>query len=141
MAEPKVIDVTGLVLGRVSSLIAKRLLAGDDIIIINAEKVLVLGGRQNILKSYEAAHARGSVRKGPNFPRSPERIMRRSVRGMLPYHRSTGREAYKHLKAYIGVPDEYATVKAERLEEAAARPSLSEPLTLLEISRHLGAKV
>ncbi len=141
MAEVRVIDVSGLVLGRASTVIAKRLLAGETLAIVNAEKAVVLGKRSVVLSQYRAAEARGSVRKGPHFPRTPERILRRCVRGMLPYKRSTGREAFRRLRTYIGVPEEFTSAKAEVIEVAKPRPALTPPLTLLEISRHLGARV
>ena len=141
MVETKVIDASGLVLGRASTVIAKRLLAGETLAIVNAERAIVLGKCEIVLEQYRAAEARGSVRKGPHFPRTPERILRRSVRGMLPYKRSTGREAYSRLRTYIGVPSEFASVTAESIEVAKPHPALTPPLTLLEISRHLGARV
>ena len=136
-----VIDATGLVLGRASSLIAKRLLSGEHIVVVNAEKAVVVGNRPNVLSYYVAAKARGSVRKGPIYPRMPERIFRRTVRGMLPFKRSTGREAFKHLMTYVGVPEEYKTAQMETLVKARAIPSLMEPMTLHEISKLLGASV
>ena len=141
MAEVKVIDASGIVVGRASSLIAKRHILGESIVIVNAEKAVVLGKRAVVLEQYRAAKARGSVRKGPHYPRTPERMLRRAIRGMLPYKHSKGREAFKRLKTYIGVPEEYSTVKPETLDAAKPRPALMEPLTLLEISQFLGAKV
>jgi large subunit ribosomal protein L13 len=136
-----VIDASGLVLGRASSLIAKRLLSGEHIVVVNAEKAVVVGSRPNVLGYYVAAKARGSVRKGPIYPRMPERIFRRTVRGMLPYKRSTGRDAFKRLMTYIGVPEEFKAKHMETLEKAKAIPSLREPMTLYDISKLLGASV
>jgi large subunit ribosomal protein L13 len=138
---PIVIDATGLILGRASSLIAKRLLSGEHIMVVNAEKALILGSRDVVIKSYTEKVARGSVRKGPHFPRGPDRIFRRTVRGMLPYKRSTGREAYGRLMAYVGVPEDLKGKTPETLDGARAIPALREPMTLLEISRLLGSKV
>jgi large subunit ribosomal protein L13 len=128
------------VVGRASSLIAKRLLNGEHIVIVNAEKAVVVGGRSNVLQEYIAAQARGSVRKGPHFPRLPDRIFRRTVRGMLPYSHSRGREAFTRIMTYVGVPEEFAHLPKETLEGAKARPSLRPPVTLGEISRLLGGK-
>ncbi|EQD45312.1 50S ribosomal protein L13P (rpl13P), partial [mine drainage metagenome] len=79
--DPMVIDASGLVLGRAASLIAKRLLQGQKVIVINAEKSVVTGSRSEVLAHYTAARARGSVRSGPHYPRYPDRIFRRTVRG------------------------------------------------------------
>ncbi len=138
--EVKVIDATGLVLGRASSHIAKRLLQGEHLAVINADSAVVLGDRDTVIHSYADARARGSVRKGPYYPRTPERIFRRTVRGMLPFKRSTGREAFQRLQAYNGVPTDLKGKPAETIEGARATPSLREPITLLELSRLLGVK-
>ncbi len=136
---PKVIDASGLVLGRAASLIAQRLLQGEHVVVVNAEKAVVVGGRESILATYRESRARGSVRKGPFSPRRPDRIFRRTVRGMLPYRHDRGREAFHRVMAYVGVPGEFAALPRETLEPARARPSLRPPLTLGEISRLLGS--
>ena len=63
-----VVDATGLVLGRAASKIAKRLLGGESIIVVNAEKSVVTGSRTNVLAFYVANRARGSKRTGPHYP-------------------------------------------------------------------------
>ncbi len=136
---PKVIDASGLVLGRAASLIAQRLLKGEHVVVVNAERAVVVGGRESILATYRESRARGSVRKGPFYPRRPDRIFRRTVRGMLPYRHDRGREAFHRIMAYVGVPGEFASLPRETLEPARVRPSLRPPLTLGEISRLLGS--
>ncbi len=136
---PKVIDASGLVLGRAASLIAQRLLKGEHVVVVNAEKAVVVGGRESILANYRESRARGSVRKGPFYPRRPDRIFRRTVRGMLPYRHDRGRDAFHRVMAYVGVPGEFAALPRETLEPARLRPSLRPPMTLGEISRLLGA--
>jgi len=58
---PTVVDASGLVLGRAASLIAQRLLAGESIVVVNAEQAVVTGARASVLGHYTAARARGSV--------------------------------------------------------------------------------
>lgn len=135
---PKVVDASGVILGRAASLLAKRLLQGERIAVVNTEKAVVLGGYASLLEEYRLAVARGSVRKGPNFPRRPDRIFRRTVRGMLPFRHTKGREAWARLVTYVGVPQELASLPRETLEGAKPRPSLRPPMTLGEISRHVG---
>lgn len=138
---PTVIDASGLVVGRAASLIAQRLLAGEYIIVINAEKAVVTGSRASVLETYRANRARGSVRSGPHFPRNPDRIFRRAVRGMVPHLKSRGKAAFDRLTVYIGCPEVYAKLSASSLPDAQAKPTLRTPLTLEEISRLLGARV
>jgi large subunit ribosomal protein L13 len=140
-ASPTVVDASGLVLGRAASLIAKRLLTGETIVVVNAEKSVVSGSRTSVLAYYTAARARGSKRTGPHFPRYPDRIFRRTVRGMLPHLKSRGKAAFANLEVHIGVPPQYHGVPTETLEGAKSRPTTRPPTTLEEITRLLGARV
>ena len=138
---PTVIDASGLVVGRAASLIAQRLLAGEHIVVVRAEKAVITGSRASVIETYRANRARGSVRSGPHFPRNPDRIFRRAVRGMVPHLKTRGKEAFDRLTVYIGCPEVYAKVAASSLPDAQARPTLRTPLTLEEVSRLLGARV
>jgi len=134
-----VIDASGQVLGRLSSVVAKRLLEGEEIIVVNAEKALVTGSREDIFEEFEWRRDVGSQRKGPYYPRTPDRILKRAVRGMLPHKRPRGMAALKKLKVFIALPEEYADKKLERIAEAS-RVTSESFVTLEEIAKHLGAK-
>ena len=140
-AVPTVVDASGLVLGRAASRIAQRLLAGESIVVVNAEQAVVTGSRSNVLSIYTAARARGSVRSGPHFPRYPDRIFRRTVRGMLPHLQSRGKAAFALLEVHIGVPEELKDAPRSTIDDAKAKPALRAPMTLAEITRLLGAHV
>ncbi|MGB9814348.1 MAG: 50S ribosomal protein L13 [Thermoplasmata archaeon] len=135
----KIIDATDHVVGRLSSKVAKMLLEGEEVIIINAEKSVITGNKEFIFKDYLEKWQRGSVRKGPHYPRMPDRILRRTVRGMLPFKTSHGREAYKRLRVFIGVPENIDIKSAEKIEDAIYR-RVRNKVTLGEVSRYLGAK-
>lgn len=137
----EVIDVSGLVLGRAAGLIAKRLLKGEQLVVVNAEKSVVTGDRQTVIQEFATRRARGSVRSGPHYPRYPDRIFRRAVRGMLPHLKTRGKVAFDRLTVHIGVPPGLETASRSTLEGAKARPSIQPPTTLQEITRLLGAKV
>jgi large subunit ribosomal protein L13 len=132
------IDADGAVLGRLASEVAKRILNGEDITVVNAEKAVITGSRENVMAQYKLMRFVGSTRKGPFFPRMPDRILRRTVRGMLPFNQYRGRAAYKRLKVYIGVPAELGKVQTEK----AGVRQLKNPrhIPLGEVSRLLGAK-
>ena len=138
---PTIVDASGLVLGRAASVIAKRLLNGEQIVVVNAEKAVVTGSRTSVLGFYTANRARGSIRSGPHYPRYPDRIFRRTVRGMLPHLKTRGRQALDRLDVWIGVPPEFAGKTTVSLDRAQARPSLRPPMTLEEISKLLGARL
>lgn len=136
-----VVDASDLILGRAASLIAKRLLKGESIVVVNAEKSVVTGNRAMVLDFYIANRARGSKRTGPHFPRYPDRIFRRTVRGMLPHLKTRGKVAFDRLEVHIGVPPQYTGASRQTIDDAKARPALRPPTTLGEISRLLGARV
>jgi large subunit ribosomal protein L13 len=99
------IDGNEKIMGRIAAIAAKKLLEGEKVVIVNAEKVIVSGKREVIINEFDKKVKTGGLRKGPYFPRTPDRIMRRVVRGMLPYARkSSGKTAYGNLTVYIGVP-------------------------------------
>jgi len=134
------VDASGLVLGRAASYIAQRLLAGETIVVVNAEKSVITGGRSQVVAHYTEARARGSVRSGPHFPRYSDRIFRRTVRGMLPHLQTRGKVAFRRLQVFIGVPPEYVGQPLETIEGAKARPTLRPPVTLAEVTKLLGAR-
>jgi len=133
-----VIDASGVILGRLASIVAKRLLNGEEIAIVNSEKALVTGKKDSLKEIYLGKREIGTSRKGPFFPRMPDRIVKRTVRGMLPYQTPRGREAYKRLKCYIGIPEEFEGKNTERIDSIKKNP-LSY-ITVEELSKFLGAK-
>ncbi len=132
-----VIDATGHVIGRLSSAVAKRLLKGEEVIVVNAEKALITGRRGWLLKEFHHRREVGSQRKGPFYPRRPDRIVHRSVRGMVPNQQPRGRAAMKRLRVYVGVPAELKDAPIERVA-GADRISTTRYMTIGEIAERLG---
>ncbi len=133
-----IIDATGLVLGRMATDVAKRAKNGEDVHIVNAEKAIITGAsKKSIEARYRFKREVGTMRKGPFFPREPHLIVKRTVRGMLPYQKSDGRAAYKRIKAYIGVPKELAGQDTIQVE--AAKREARSFMTVSELSRFLGS--
>jgi large subunit ribosomal protein L13 len=138
-----VIDANGLIMGRLASVVAKKLLAGETIDIVNAENVIVSGSRATTHMEYDVIRKMGRREKnwGPYFPRRPDRILKRTVRGMLPYKRARGRDAMGRLKVYVGIPLELKNAELIKIEDADMnRLSSNKYLTLADISKKLGAK-
>ncbi|MEM4690365.1 MAG: 50S ribosomal protein L13 [Archaeoglobaceae archaeon] len=135
-----IIDASGHILGRLSSIIAKRLLNGERIVVVNAEKVVITGSEREIFQRYKAKYDRGSKEKGPYFPKHPEKIFKRTVRGMLPWSSRRGREAYRRLRVFIGVPEELRGKEFQKIENALfEKVSKTEKFVYLEeVSKHLG---
>jgi len=92
-----VINGDGLLLGRLASLVAQRGLAGEEIAIVNAEKAIISGSRARVLANYRHKVERGASgnRWGPFVPRRPDHLMKRTIRGMIPYKRPRGVDAMK----------------------------------------------
>ncbi|MBI5252961.1 MAG: 50S ribosomal protein L13 [Euryarchaeota archaeon] len=140
-----IIDATNLILGRMASVAAKELLKGEKVIIVNAEESVISGARSSILEKYRERRERKSIvnpaRHGPFFPRRPEGIVRRAVRGMLPYKKAKGRNAFKNLKVYIGIPKELEGKEIKTLEIAnASKLRVPKHIKLKELCNLLGAR-
>jgi len=135
-----VVDATGLVMGRLASVTAKSLLAGEEVKIVNAEKALITGGKSSIFEDYGHTRERGHKERGPYFPRRPEMILKRTVRGMLPYKMRRGRDAFSRLRIYVGVPRELKGMPLEQPAGAKMRTeSNNRYIELGTLSRRLGA--
>ena len=134
-----IIDAKGATLGRLSTIVAKRILNGEEITIVNSEKAIITGKKQTIKNRFKKKRELGTYRKGPFYPRMPDQILKRTIRGMIPYQSPHGREAFKRLKCYIGVSDQFEGKKFETIKEAEKTPV--DFMTIEEISRSLGAKI
>jgi len=135
-----VIDADGNVLGRLCTSVAKKILKGEEVVVVNAEKAIVTGNRDDILAQYKQKKDRGKVIHGPFYPRRADLILKRTVRGMLPWDKPKGRDAYRLLKVYVGVPKELEAVEKLKLM-GATNLSRDRYVTLSEVSEHLGSKV
>ena len=138
----EIIDATGLIIGRLSTHVAKSLLNDKEleIAIINSEKAIVSGSRKMVLNRYKDKRALNHPRKGPYFPRFPDRILKRTIRGMLPYQQDKGRTALKRVKVYMGIPKEFEGKKAKTVESAMNK-DLEQYVELAEIAKVLGANL
>ena len=113
-----VIDAENKVLGRVAAYAAKQAMNGFKVDIVNSEKAIITGTRAEVLAKYKNKRSRGVPKKGPHFPTQSDRFMRRTVRGMLPYKKPRGKEAFGNVMAHIGVPEELEKEKKVDIEEA-----------------------
>jgi len=111
-----VIDADGQVLGRVAVEAAKLLRGkhkpqytpfldcGDHVIIINAAKAIVTGGKEDKKVYYNHSGYLGHLREttyGEMAEKHPERAMEKAVRGMLPHNR-LGRKLGAQFRVYAG---------------------------------------
>ncbi len=132
-----VVDAEGVVLGRLASVIATRLRGkhkptftphidtGDNIIVINAEKVRLTGRKRDQDIFYWHTGYPGGVKgksKGQILDgRHPERVVEKAVERMLPKG-PLGRQVLGNLKVYAGPEHKHEAQKPEVLDIAAMNP-------------------
>lgn len=133
-----VVDARGCILGRVASAVAERALDGERVAVVNAESIIVTGREQDVVSKYKTRVELGSDR-GPNYPKRPDQIMKRAIRGMLPHRRARGRDALDRVRVYVGNPFDD---DGEVLEDTTLdRLSNIRFVELGEVSEQLGANV
>ena len=133
-----VVDARDCILGRVASQVAERALDGERIAVVNAEETVITGSDEDVMDVFEQRAELGSD-SGPYYPKRPDRIMKRSIRGMLPYKRPRGREAFEGVRVYVGNPFED---DGEILDDTSLdRLSNIKFVQLGEVSENLGANV
>lgn len=135
-----VIDASGLILGRMASIIAKRLLSGESVVIVNAEKAVLSGKRLSRVKEARAFLDTGHPKKGPFHPRRPDQIVHRTIRGMLPHRQPRGETALRHLRVYLGVPSDLKTVAVQTIPEVHFSRLRCPYITIEEYAKEIGYK-
>lgn len=137
-----VIDAENTILGRMCTIVAKLLLEGYRVYVVNAEKAVVSGERRRVIEGYklflEVRTHRNPYKRGIRRPRTPVNIIKRTVRGMLPKENTKGFKAIRRLKVYVGVPKELSTLPRIRIEDASASRLGGKYVYLGEIARELG---
>lgn len=135
------VDGEGQILGRLASLVAKRLLGGQRVVVVNAQNIVVTGSWPTVEKEWQARFELKSninpFRYSPKRYVRPDTYFRRVVRGMLPWRKAKGREALRRLRVYVGVPKELENVKFVRFEEARLGPNKPH-VTLLRVATRFG---
>ncbi|MFP4033687.1 MAG: 50S ribosomal protein L13 [Desulfococcaceae bacterium] len=125
-----VVDAEGKILGRLASQVAARLRGkhnpmytphadtGDNIIVINAEKVVLTGRKMDQKRYYRHSGYMGGIKETPireMLAKKPAEVLRFAVKGMLPKNR-LGRKIFKKLKVYAGGEHPHSAQRPETLE-------------------------
>jgi large subunit ribosomal protein L13 len=138
----KIYNGDKIILGRLATSVAKAALLGEEVKVINCEKIIVSGKKFQILKNVKARRARkGYPLKSAKLSRLPERYVRRSIRGMLPWKDARGKEAFRRIMCYSGIPEELTDKKQEKVAGASIKklPSMNF-ITVKEICKFTGWK-
>jgi large subunit ribosomal protein L13 len=133
-----IIDADGLILGRMASRIAKRLLEGEGVVIVNAERAVLSGRKRSKVSEAKEFLDVGGVGRGPFHYRRPDGIVRKAVKGMLPTRQPKGIQAYRRLQVFIGVPDNLKGHKMDTLTDAQAKKLTCSYFTVGELAKGIG---
>ena len=137
-----IINAENTVLGRLSSFAAKQVLLGNTVQIVNCEKAIITGNRDNIFKDYRNRQRPTDVVHKPIVPKMPDMIVRRTIRGMLPWKRDRGREAYKRVFCYIGIPEDFKNKEIMTLDKANLNKLKHlKYIQVKEVSKYLGKDI
>ena len=128
------IDASGLVVGRLATIIAMRLRGkhkpsytphmddGDSIVVINAAKVVLTGRkRENKVYHHHTGYIGGIKERTAKYileGRFPERVVEKAVQRMLP-HGPLGRKQFGNLRVYKGPDHPHAAQQPEKIDIAA----------------------
>ena len=139
-----IIDAEGAILGRLASKVAKLLQEGFRVYVVNADKAVISGDRLMVIKSYhiwlEIKTLRNPQKSSPKRPRSPEAIIKRAVKGMLPKDNWKGIEALRRLKVFVGVPKEFKNKEFIHIADADVSRLKGNYITVAEIAKSMGWK-
>ncbi len=133
-----IVNAEGLILGRMCSRIAKRLLNGEEVIIVNAEKAVLSGRRKSKVAEAKQFLEVGAPERGPFHYRRPDRIVLKTVRGMLPVKQAKGKNAIARLRVFMGIPKELKDQKTETVKDASSTKLKGPQLTLSELAKEIG---
>jgi len=136
-----VINGENLIVGRVATFVAKKALLGEDVRIINCEKMYITGSKEYLVRDTHRRRVQGTWSKGPFYFRMPDRMVRRVVRGMLPHKTYRGKTAYSKVLCYIGCPEEFKNAPIVNISNASISsvPNLRY-VSVGELSKLMGAK-
>lgn len=113
-----IIDGDFVPLGRIAAFASKKALRGNNVSIINTEKIIIIGNPKGIIKRYleKFQFGIGNPSK-PIFFKDPIKMVKRSIRGMVGFKKTTGQEAFKRINCYIGIPKQFEGKEIAKLEK------------------------
>lgn len=133
-----VVDGTNMIFGRLASQIAKKLIGGEEVHLINAEKMVIRGNPAQIAGRYLTKRGikhKGTPERSPVWSRVPHMLVKRMIRGMLPRKTTRGKDALGRLRVYTGNPKRmHESIKFE----GAAFDGVSKHITVHALCRRIG---
>jgi large subunit ribosomal protein L13 len=134
----KVIDAENKIIGRLASHVASEVRSGEEVRVVNSEKAVISGEKDKVLADYKQKYDRGRRDTGPYFPKRSDKIMKRTIRGMLPKEKKSGREQHSRVKAYLGVPEEFEGDVEQVDVKSGDELKNRNYVKLTEVAEHIG---
>src|SRR5215472_11844461 len=137
----EIVDASNLILGRMASYVAKRALDGNKMVVLNAEKAVISGTKERVVaraKQKLKTRTLANLEKSPTHPRKPDGYVRRVIRGMLPWKKTSGKEAFHRVHVYIGTPEEYRDKPSIRVADADVSRLRVPYITVARLSEEIG---
>jgi large subunit ribosomal protein L13 len=145
MAEKEyVIDCDSQILGRIASHTAKLLLQGNKVVLVNAEEAAISGHVANIVANYKQKvefKDKANPEHSAYWSRRPDFLVKRIVRGMLPWKKAHGREAFRRLRVYVGVPADFGKKEFSKEPIKNKKETYENSMTVKELSEKLGYRL
>jgi large subunit ribosomal protein L13 len=136
-----IVDATNMIVGRMSVHVAKAALLGEEVHVINCEKAIFSGSSDKVIAHFVHRYHRGVPAKGPYVHRKSFEIVKRVIRGMVPYRKAHGEAAFARIKCYNGVPRALEGKETVSFSDASKdKLPVYKFVTVGEISQRLGAK-
>jgi large subunit ribosomal protein L13 len=132
------VNAEGQIVGRMGSKVAKLLLNGEEVVILNAEKAVFSGKKKSKIAEAHLFLEVGAPARGPFHYRRPDRYLRKTLRGMVPFKQPKGKAAYKRLKVFMGVPAEFKDQKMISFDDAQSVNLKGPHFTLAELATEIG---
>ena len=135
-----IINAEGLVAGRLASKIAKEVIKGENVIVFNASKAIIVGKESAIMPKYSQrvnARVLSNPLYGPKYHRIPSKMLRRMVKGMLPNKSRTAERLIKQLEIFNDTPKEIDVSKAITYSETKCNDK-HEFMYLEDLAKKLG---
>ncbi|MEM3361881.1 MAG: 50S ribosomal protein L13 [Candidatus Anstonellaceae archaeon] len=137
----KIYNAKGQIAGRLASKIAKELLEGEKIIVVNAQDLVISGSYFNNVEKLKIRRSLTDKRNpehNEKFPAVPYKLFKKMVRGMLPKKTSRSKVALKNLKVYDDIPQDID--QSQIINPNLEKLSLLKYVTLKKICEAFGYK-
>ena len=137
----EIVDASNMILGRLASFVAKEALQGKHVVVINAEKAVISGTKARVVaraKTKLKTRTLANQAKAPTHPRRPDNYVRRTIRGMLPWKKSKGKDAFHRVRVYIGAPTDYSDKTTQKVKDADASRLRVPYVTVGQLASEIG---